>query len=327
MKNNSQSMVLARVDKARLALIEARDAISAKRVADMARAAEVFATKQKSEEARGYAHEIYVEALRLEGDYLRNGEKHRGGRPAKTGRQQQPVLPQTLEEQHISKDESVLAQAVSEAAEKAPQVYEEAKRGGSVSRIKQHFKRVETRAKLESVEGQRSKALAGQYDVIVIDPPWPMEKIERDCRPNQTLSDYPTMSEAELSIVKMPAATDCHLWLWTTHRFLPMALRLMAGWGFGYVCTFVWHKPGGFQPYGLPQYNCEFALYGRRGSPSFLDTKAFPVCFEADRGAHSEKPEEFYAMVRRVTAGRRIDMYNRRKIEGFDGWGKESPDA
>lgn len=185
-------------------------------------------------------------------------------------------------------------------------------------------KRAEVIARLEDVEAREAKELAGQYDVIVIDPPWPMEKIERDVRPNQTEFDYPTMSEEELGDIILPAADDCHLWLWTTHRFLPMAFRLLDAWEFKYVCTFVWHKPGGFQPIGLPQYNCEFALYARRGAPKFIDTKALPVCFEAPRGAHSEKPEAFYDVVRRVTAGRRIDIFNRRSIEGFESWGKEA---
>ena len=188
------------------------------------------------------------------------------------------------------------------------------------------IKRAEVVASLESVDAREQKALKGVYDVIVIDPPWPMQKIDRDERENQVAFDYPTMSEAEMADLEMPATDDCHMWLWTTHKFLPMALRLSEGWGFKYVCTFVWHKPGGFQPIGLPQYNCEFALYCRKGSPKFLDTKAFPTCFEAPRGGHSEKPEEFYDVVRRVTGGRRIDIFNRRKIEGFDVWGKEAGD-
>lgn len=164
----------------------------------------------------------------------------------------------------------------------------------------------------------------GKYDVLVIDPPWEVKKIERDAAPDQVAFDYPTMTEDELAAMELPAADACHLWCWATHKFLPMALRLVAGWQFKYVCAFVWHKPGGFQPFGLPQYNCEFALYARRGTPEFTSLKDFPACFNAPRGAHSEKPGEFYEMVRRVTDGKRLDMFSRRKITGFKGWGNES---
>jgi N6-adenosine-specific RNA methylase IME4/predicted transcriptional regulator len=167
-----------------------------------------------------------------------------------------------------------------------------------------------------------------RYGAVVIDPPWPMKKIEREVRPNQVEFDYPTMDEDQLrawgrQYVLPIMADDCHFFMWTTHKFLPMALRLFDDYGLKYVLTMVWHKPGGFQPVGLPQYNCEFAIYGRAGSPKFVDTKAFNVCFTAPRAEHSRKPDEFYDMVRRVTEGDRIDIFSREKRDGFDQLGNE----
>lgn len=219
-------------------------------------------------------------------------------------------------------------QAVIKAAaiiEKSPEKAAEILNGNkSIADVKREERREEIIERLESVAAIEAKEVSGVFDVIVIDPPWQMQKIERDVRPNQSEFDYPTMSEEELAAMEIPAADDCHVWVWTTHKFMPMTLRLLDAWGMKYVCTFVWHKPGGFQPIGLPQYNCEFAIYARIGTPEFVDTKAFNTCFTAPRGAHSEKPEEFYELVRRVTAGRKLDMFNRRAIDGFEVWGNES---
>jgi hypothetical protein len=44
------------------------------------------------------------------------------------------------------------------------------------------MKREELVAKLEDVKTKEVKAAAGVYDVIVMDPPWPMQKIDRDER-------------------------------------------------------------------------------------------------------------------------------------------------
>jgi N6-adenosine-specific RNA methylase IME4 len=194
----------------------------------------------------------------------------------------------------------------------------------TIPEAKRVIKRKEVIQNLESIQVQEAKAIEGVYDVIVIDPPWNMQKIERDVAPEQVAFEYPTMTLDEIAEINIPKADNCHVFLWTTQKFLPDAINLLSRWGLKYVCTFVWHKNGGFQPFGMPQYNCEFVLYARFGTPEFIDFKNFFTCFIANRTKHSEKPEEFYEMLRRVTAGRRLDMFNRRHIDGFDVWGKEA---
>jgi N6-adenosine-specific RNA methylase IME4 len=190
--------------------------------------------------------------------------------------------------------------------------------------VKTEEKKKEFLQNLENNEIKKEKEIKGLYDVIVIDPPWKMEKIQRKVAPNQIAFDYSTMELEEIEKLIIPCAENCHIWLWTTQKYLPDAFKLLEKWNLKYVCTFVWHKNGGFQAFGLPQYNCEFALYARKGTPPFIDLKSFFTCFKAERTGHSKKPNEFYDTVRRVTAGRRLDMFNRRQIEGFDTWGYES---
>jgi N6-adenosine-specific RNA methylase IME4 len=137
---------------------------------------------------------------------------------------------------------------------------------------------------------------------------------------------YSTLSLSEIAaqfgeLIKRAGAPDCHVFLWTTQAFLLAAKKILDGCGLDYRFTMVWKKPGGPQPLGYPQYNCEFAICATQGRPRFVDTRRFWTCFEAARGKHSEKPEVFYATLRRVTVGRRLDAYNRRPIDGFECWG------
>jgi N6-adenosine-specific RNA methylase IME4 len=169
----------------------------------------------------------------------------------------------------------------------------------------------------------------GPFDVVVIDPPWPMQKIDRDERPNQDAFDYPTMTVDQIAAfwskeMAGRIADDCHLFWWTTQKYLPATFDLIAKLGLRYVLTMVWHKPGGFQPHDLPQYNCEFIVYARRGAPLFIDTKAFDCCFEAPRREHSRKPQDFYDVISRVTGGSRIDVFSREQHNGFAQFGNET---
>jgi N6-adenosine-specific RNA methylase IME4 len=168
----------------------------------------------------------------------------------------------------------------------------------------------------------------GRFGTIVIDPPWPMQKIEREVRPNQVSFDYPVMSEDELRAfggsIELMAAENSHIFMWTTQKFLPLAMELVELYGFRYVLAMVWYKRGGYQPIGLPQFNCEFVIYGRKGTPKFIDTKRFPCCFEAPRREHSRKPDEFYDLIAGVTAGPRIDVFSREPRDGFAQFGNEA---
>ena len=173
----------------------------------------------------------------------------------------------------------------------------------------------------------KSKAKT-KADVLVVDPPWPMKKFVMKIHGNEKPElDYKTMSLkdiARLNLVERFAGENCHVFLWTTNRFLPAALEILKTWGVKYSLPFIWHKNGGPQPVGQAQYNSELCIYGRVGKPKFVTTKNFFTCFNAKRTGHSKKPEEFYEMLRRVTSGYRIDCYNRRKISGFDVWGDQA---
>ena len=165
-----------------------------------------------------------------------------------------------------------------------------------------------------------------KYKTIVIDPPWPMGKILRNVAPNQFDFDYPTMSLEVIGSLPIPylMAENCHVYLWTTQRFLPVSFQILEKWGLKYIFTMVWHKNGGFQPFNLPQYNCEFVLFGRRGNLPFNTTKNFFTCFSGQRREYSRKPNVFYNLVRRVSPEPRIDYFGREEREGFVQYGDEA---
>lgn len=174
--------------------------------------------------------------------------------------------------------------------------------------------------------------LQGFYDVFVIDPPWPLRKMVINVHPQAVGWDYPTMPLPEIealvgqTVQAHAASAGAHVFLWTTHRFLPHAFPILKATGARYSCTFTWKKPNGVQPFGCPKFNSEFVLYGRVGKPSFSETKRFYCAFDAPQRGHSIKPSEFYETIQRVTNGaRRLDMFGRRVIPGFKSWGLEAP--
>jgi N6-adenosine-specific RNA methylase IME4 len=166
------------------------------------------------------------------------------------------------------------------------------------------------------------------YRCLVADPPWPMTKLEREVRPKQgPRLRYKTMTVEAIERLPVQQLIDpksCHLYLWTTHRFLPDALRIMATWGFTYHCLLTWVKPVGFTPFSW-MFNTEHVLFGYAGKLA-ARKKGLKVSFEAPvaKGSHSEKPDIFFDRVRQFSLGRRLEMFTWKTREGFDAWGNEA---
>ena len=57
-----------------------------------------------------------------------------------------------------------------------------------------YAKRAEARKLLEDQSALQVKQVQGVYDVVVIDPPWPVHFGIRELFPNKTSLPYPTMS-------------------------------------------------------------------------------------------------------------------------------------
>lgn len=163
------------------------------------------------------------------------------------------------------------------------------------------------------------------YQLIYADPPWPVKKIVRKSRPNQTPElDYPTLSLTEIAglPVQTITATDCRLFLWTTQAFLPKAFGVMEAWGFRYQRVITWDKGNGMCLFGF-HHRTEFLLFGYKGKISmYPKQKTVPTLVQAKSSRHSAKPQIFRDLL--IPFGSpRIELFARERAEGWDAWGNE----
>ena len=174
-----------------------------------------------------------------------------------------------------------------------------------------------------------------EYQTLVIDPPWAQGKTGlRSVRPNQGRSlPYETMSMEQLRALPLLdwAAEDAWLFLWATASrdresgvpILYQAFDLLESWGFRYYTPLVWRKPTGPCPFGPIQITAEFVLFGYRGKLRPGKMGAMQSVFDAPVTRHSEKPDSFYTRLLEFTPAPRLDVFARRRHEGFDAWGDQ----
>lgn len=165
-----------------------------------------------------------------------------------------------------------------------------------------------------------------KYRCIVLDPPWPIQKIERQERPDQGMTlDYPTMTLEEieaLPIPKLALEDGCHLYLWVTQKYLPVGLDLVEKWGFRYECLMTWRKNVGITPFSW-MYDTEHVIFARLGSLP-LQRMGLRLSFDGKVTDHSTKPEAFYdERVILASPTPRLEMFARKQRNHFEVWGNE----
>lgn len=319
------SFELVKTQAARRAIAEARDVDEVKDIRDKAEAVRQYAKQAGlGLEMINDAAEIKLRAERRAGEMLAVMEKNDGGRPTKTGNSVLPVLEPTLEEMGVSKMESSRWQRMAELPEADFERH--------VSETRDAGKELSTASVLRLAAQQDTPDATetpafptGKFRCLVIDPPWPVEKIVRVERPlqNQTL-DYPIMQIEEIAALPVRDLFDpagCHVYLWVTHKFMPAGLELFSRWNVQYQCLMTWVKPTGMTPFSW-MYNTEHVLFGHAGSLK-LEKLGLKLAFDAPVVGHSVKPDIFYDRVLLASPGPRLEMFARRDREGFKVWGNE----
>lgn len=181
-----------------------------------------------------------------------------------------------------------------------------------------------------------------EYHCISMDPPWPESgggKIKRGADRHYALLKVKDIPQVIYDCPLWRPAKDCHLWIWATNNHLPAGLWLMTMLGFRYITNIAWVKGEVLQDGmyykldrpGLGQYTMgqhELLLFGSRGKtmkPAEIDRPRTVII--APRRAHSQKPEEAYQLIEKVSPGPRLELFARAQRENWNVWGDEVIDA
>ena len=169
--------------------------------------------------------------------------------------------------------------------------------------------------------------------VICADPPWKFsDKLTMSDTARGAEQQYPCMSVKELCAWQLPCAVaeDAHLYLWRVSSMQREALDVGEAWGFRPVSELVWLKrtSKGKRHFGMGRtvrLEHEVALIFKRGKGAPMLNHSTRSTFEAPTGRHSEKPDEFYEIIKSLHGGARVELFARKPRAGFTVYGNEIP--
>jgi N6-adenosine-specific RNA methylase IME4 len=131
------------------------------------------------------------------------------------------------------------------------------------------------------------------------------------------------MSVAEICALKVPAAKDAHLYIWTINKYIEASYAVARSWGFEPSTMLYWFKePKGIGLGGTYALCVEPILFCRRGSLA-AKKRSDRNWWTWPRGEHSKKPEAFQTLVEQHSPGPYLEMFARRQRPGWSVWGNQ----
>jgi N6-adenosine-specific RNA methylase IME4/ParB-like chromosome segregation protein Spo0J len=212
----------------------------------------------------------------------------------------------------------VAAPSKTGSKKKKPSTPKSPKPKTSVKKIVAEIKKKERIADIEQQAAAIEESLpgipVGPFHVISIDPPWPYGTgYDPDGR--RAANPYPEMSLEQIKAIELPAADDCVLWLWTTHKFMRHSFELLDAWGFRDVAILTWVK-GRMGLGSWLRSQSEFCIMAVKGKPPIQLTNQITI-IDGPLREHSRKPDSFYELVNGLCVGAKLDYFSREKREGW----------
>lgn len=186
------------------------------------------------------------------------------------------------------------------------------------------------------------------FAAIMADPPWHFRartalQVGNWTSRRDAEKHYPVMGWQDIAAmpVKVLAAKDAHLFLWTTGPCLRQAFDVIESWGFRYsAVAFTWIKLK--RSFNVSQLrfipttasdlhvglglttrkNTEFCLLGRRGN-AHRNAKDVREVILAPVREHSRKPDEAARRIERYCDGPYVELFARSERRGWATWGNE----
>jgi len=170
-----------------------------------------------------------------------------------------------------------------------------------------------------------------KYEIIYADPPWRYGGRSKNDPKRKPLEEfYPTMSLQDLKALNINEIADknCLLFLWVVSPNLKKCIELGETWGFKYITVaFVWHHKmallGNYTMAG-----CELCLLFKKGKIPEGKIKGkgngIKQFYEESKIRASQKPNEIRNRIKKLfPKSKRIELFAREKIEGWDAIGNE----